>query len=83
MTPHEAKRHAAVCFALACTRGLLYDFAFDGTPNLVEARAALEATSAANLAGVIGSTEEEVFPDWNEHLSGEEKDLISGHTKRV
>lgn len=71
------KEYAAICYALACTRGLLHsvlsdDYDRDNIQKL------LDATAIEQIAKSINVRRSELEIDWNETLSETEKMSING-----
>ena len=80
MTPDEAKRYAAVCYALGWARSMLHDV-LNGEVDKERLEKVYEATATMYIAEAIGSKEAEFFPDWDSHLSRREKWRISGRSE--
>jgi hypothetical protein len=72
----DAKKYAVIVWALALTRGVLYDVV-DGKPKIEEVQRILDITSLNSLANRIGCHENELAIDWNEYLSSSERDNYS------
>jgi hypothetical protein len=73
-TPRE---FAAVVYALAVARGILYS-AQIGDADAEEIRRVLNGTSAASIAKALGLREEDVTLDWAEQLTESGMRVIRG-----
>jgi hypothetical protein len=76
-----AREFAAIVYALAVARGVLYSVQIEDTNGrdlMDEIKRILNGTSAANIAKALGLEEKDIALDWNEYLTELQKQIILG-----
>lgn len=71
----DERKYATICLALGMARGALFS-ALHG--DMEGAEEVLECTATGKLAQVLGYSEAQLAVDWNDYLTKEEIERITG-----
>ena len=77
MTEPTLQQYAALACALGIARATLYAILWNDDDFSLEAiESTIRGTSLANIAAVIGQSEDEMWIDWNDYLTTEQQRML-------